>query len=89
MRREWTQDVFAGKPAPVGARKSGPENFTGNDQRFALQVLDGFAHDNFGLTVGVHIGIIKKINALFVSGMNKVNGGLFVNLIAKSEPCPQ
>ena len=79
-------DVLARESAPVWTFAGRPKDLAGNDQFLARQVSNGFAHHELGFAIGVHIGIIEKVDTLFKGLVDQSGSGAFFDLIAKSDP---
>ena len=91
FRDVWIDSVIClrDRAAPVGAVEGWKENFAGQHQRLARQILNSLAQHLFRLTLGVHIGVVKVIHALVVSSFYQLHSALIINLLAKRDPCAQ
>jgi len=81
-------DVFARK-ALVIRTLTAPEEFCGDDDVGPLpsELLDGCTHNLLSPAVGVHLGIVKKVDTSFSTSMEEKLGVLDIQLVAEAHPC--
>lgn len=71
----------------VGARPA-PEDLGGYHDVGSLptQLADGLAHDLLGPAVGVDLGVVEEVDAVFAAGLEESLGFFDVELVAEADP---